>query len=76
MLQNAMCWEEVGERESVMVELIDQTKEVVSTVRKRLQTAQSPQKSYADNHRRTLEFSVGGDVFLKVSPVKGSAVLA
>jgi len=37
-------WEEVGEREPPKVELIDQTKEIVSTIRKRLQTAQSRQK--------------------------------
>ena len=36
-----VCWEEVGERESLKVELIDQTKEIVSMIRKRLQTAQT-----------------------------------
>jgi len=40
-------------------------------IRKRLQTAQSRQKSYADKRRRDLEFSVGDCVFLKVSPTKG-----
>jgi hypothetical protein len=34
-------------------------------------TAQSRQKSYADQHRRKLEFEVGDQVFLKVSPMKG-----
>ncbi|XP_017970465.1 PREDICTED: uncharacterized protein LOC108660709 [Theobroma cacao] len=33
-------------------------------------TAQSRQKSYADNRRRPLEFEVGDYVFLKVSPCK------
>ncbi|KAD7477216.1 hypothetical protein E3N88_00352 [Mikania micrantha] len=37
----------------------------------RLKEAQSRQKSYADKHRRTLEFNVGDKVFLKVSPCKG-----
>jgi hypothetical protein len=33
--------------------------------------AQSRQKSYADTRRRKLEFEVGDQVFLKVSPMKG-----
>src|SRR5215813_14059105 len=33
--------------------------------------AQNRQKSYADNHRRDLEFQVGDHVFLKTSPLKG-----
>jgi hypothetical protein len=34
-------------------------------------TAQSRQKSYADVRRRDLEFAVGDEVLLKVSPTKG-----
>ena len=34
-------------------------------------TAQSRQKSYAYQHRCKLEFKVGDEVFLKVSPMKG-----
>jgi hypothetical protein len=33
--------------------------------------AQSRQKSYADTRRRNLEFEVGDQVFLEVSPMKG-----
>jgi len=44
-----VCWAEVGEREPSKVELTDQTKEIVSIIRKRLQVAQIRQKSYADN---------------------------
>ena len=36
-----------------------------------IKTAQSRQKSYADQIRRGLEFEVGDHVFLKVSPMKG-----
>jgi len=67
-----VCWKEVEEREPSKIELIDWTKEIVSTIRKWLQTAQSKQKSYADNHRKPLKFNVGDHVFLKVSPVKGN----
>ena len=34
-------------------------------------TAQSRQKSYADHHCCNLEFEIGNQVFLKVSPMKG-----
>ena len=39
-------------------------------IKKRLQTAQSRQKSYADVRRRKLEFQVGDHVFLRISPTK------
>jgi len=42
--------------------LIDQANEVVKTIRKRLQAAQSRQKSYADTTRRLLEFEVGASM--------------
>ncbi|KAK6160712.1 hypothetical protein DH2020_004093 [Rehmannia glutinosa] len=35
------------------------------------ETAQSRQKSYSDQRRRMLEFSIGDQVFLKVAPMKG-----
>ena len=45
--------------------------EKINLIRKRLQTAQSQQKSYYDNLRRKVEFEVGDMVFLKVAPMKG-----
>ncbi|GKA51740.1 putative nucleotidyltransferase, ribonuclease H [Tanacetum coccineum] len=36
-----------------------------------MKEARSRQKSYADKHRRDLEFQVGDRVFLKVSPFRG-----
>ena len=45
--------------------------EKIKVVRDRLKTAQSRQKSYADVHRKDLEFQVGDWVFLKLSPWKG-----
>jgi len=53
-----VCWNEVGEREPSKVELIDQTIEIIKTIHKRLQAAQSRQKSYADIRRRPLEFEI------------------
>ncbi|GJU44170.1 putative reverse transcriptase domain-containing protein [Tanacetum coccineum] len=45
--------------------------EKIVQIRKRLKTARSRQKSYADKRRKPLEFKVGDRVLLKVSPWKG-----
>ena len=42
----------------------------VKLIRERLKAAQDRQKSYADNRRGALEFNVGDQVFLKISPWK------
>ena len=62
----------MGERKVSKIELIDQTKEIVSKIREKLRATQDRQKSYADTQRRPLEFDDGDHVFLKVSPLKGS----
>ncbi|GJV96031.1 putative nucleotidyltransferase, ribonuclease H, partial [Tanacetum coccineum] len=43
----------------------------VAVAKEKLKEARSRQKSYADKHRRDLEFQVGDRVFLKVSPFRG-----
>ncbi|GKB65074.1 putative reverse transcriptase domain-containing protein, partial [Tanacetum coccineum] len=48
-----------------------ETTDKVVQIKKRLKTARDRQKSYADNRRKPLEFSVGDKVLLKVSPWKG-----
>ncbi|GJW69543.1 retrotransposon protein, putative, ty3-gypsy subclass [Tanacetum coccineum] len=45
--------------------------EKVAVAREKLKEAQTRQKSYADRHRRALEFQPGEHVFLKVSPTRG-----
>mgnify|MGYP001507239398 CR=1 FL=1 len=42
----------------------------VQEIKKRLRAAQDRQKKYADRRRRSLEFSIGDQVFLKVSPLR------
>ena len=59
-------WLEVGESSSLGPEIIHEALEKVRVVRDRLTTAYSPQKSYADNRKRTLEFDVGDQFYLKV----------
>nr|GFC96263.1 hypothetical protein [Tanacetum cinerariifolium] len=39
--------------------------------KEKLKEARTRQKSYADKHRRSLEFQIGDHVFLKVSPARG-----
>ena len=53
------------------LEIIQMTSEKINSIRKRLQTAQSRQKSYYDHSRKKVEFEVGDMVFLKVSLMKG-----
>ncbi|KAK1431931.1 hypothetical protein QVD17_08737 [Tagetes erecta] len=66
-----ICWNEVGEKVIEGPELVRITNEKVAIAREKLKEAQSRQKSYADKHRRELEFKVGDHLFLKVSPCRG-----
>ncbi|GKV18307.1 hypothetical protein SLEP1_g28708 [Rubroshorea leprosula] len=69
--RSPVCWTEVGERSILGPELVQQSSEIVQLIKERLCAAQSRQKSYADKRRRDLEFEVGDQVFLKVSPTRG-----
>ncbi|GJU23010.1 putative nucleotidyltransferase, ribonuclease H [Tanacetum coccineum] len=66
-----ICWDEVGERLIEGPELIEITNEKVAVAKEKLKEARSRQKSYANKHRRDLEFQVGDRVFPKVSPFRG-----
>ena len=66
--RSLLCWTEVGKSFITGLDLIRDTSEKVSLIRKCLLTAQSQQKSYADVLRRPLEFEVRDQVFLKVMP--------
>ena len=67
-----VCWEEVGTRIFHGPTIIADTAVKVLQVREKLKTAQSRQKSYADNRRMKLEFQVGDGVFFKTSSMKGT----
>nr|XP_016462974.1 PREDICTED: uncharacterized protein LOC107786053 [Nicotiana tabacum] len=58
-------WFEVGEAELLGLDLVHQAMEKVKIIQERLKTSQSRQKSYADIHRRKLEFQVDDWVFLR-----------
>ena len=69
--RSPVCWAEVGDAPLLGPELVRETTEKVELIRRRLVTAQSRQKSYADRRRRPLAFEVGDHVFLKISPRRG-----
>ncbi|GKA53555.1 putative reverse transcriptase domain-containing protein [Tanacetum coccineum] len=62
---------EVGESKLIRPEIVQETTDKIVQIKERLKTARDHQKSYADNRRKPLEFSVGDKVLLKVSPWKG-----
>ena len=61
----------MGDNQLLRPDMVRETNEKIQTVREKMKTAQSRYKSYADKHRRGLDFDVGDHVFLKVSPVRG-----
>nr|GEV24303.1 reverse transcriptase domain-containing protein [Tanacetum cinerariifolium] len=66
-----ICWDQVRERVIKGPEMIEVTNVKVAVVKEKLKEARTRQKSFADNHRRSLEFQPGDHVFLKVSPARG-----
>ncbi|KAK6145824.1 hypothetical protein DH2020_019693 [Rehmannia glutinosa] len=53
------------------VDLVHEAMEKVKLIKERIRTAQSRPNSYADKRRKDLEFEVGDEVFLRLSPRKG-----
>nr|GFC12531.1 putative nucleotidyltransferase, ribonuclease H [Tanacetum cinerariifolium] len=62
---------QVGERVIEGPEMIEVTNAKVAVAKEKFKEARTRQKSYADKHRRALEFQPGDHVFLKVSPARG-----
>ncbi|XP_025616969.1 uncharacterized protein [Arachis hypogaea] len=54
--------------------MVAETTEKIKKIRERILTAQSRQKSYADQRRKLLEFEVGEHVFLRVTPTTGIGI--
>nr|GFD36836.1 putative reverse transcriptase domain-containing protein [Tanacetum cinerariifolium] len=54
-----ICWDRVGERVIEGLEMIEVTNAKVAVAKKKLKEACTRQKSYADKHRRSLEFQPG-----------------
>ena len=69
--RSPMCWGEIGDAPMLGPEEVKEMVEKVHLIRERMKAAQSHEKSYGNQRRRPLEFSVGDYVFLKVSPMRG-----
>nr|GEZ88300.1 putative reverse transcriptase domain-containing protein [Tanacetum cinerariifolium] len=69
--RSLVYWTEVREAQILGPELIQETTEKIIQIKQRMQAAHDRQKSYADLKHKSMEFQVGDNVMLKVSPWKG-----
>ncbi|GJW28472.1 hypothetical protein Tco_0045347 [Tanacetum coccineum] len=69
--RSPVLWAEIGESSLIGPELVQETTDKVVLIKEKLKAARDRQKSYADNRRKPIEFEVGDQVLLKVSPWKG-----
>ncbi|GKD31665.1 putative reverse transcriptase domain-containing protein [Tanacetum coccineum] len=69
--RSPVLWAEVGEGSFIGPELVLEMTDKVVMIKEKLKAARDRQKSYADKRRKPLEFEVGDQVLLKVSPWKG-----
>ncbi|GJW56088.1 putative reverse transcriptase domain-containing protein [Tanacetum coccineum] len=68
--RSPVLWAEIRESRLIGPKMVQETTDKVVQIKERLKVARDCQKSYADNRRKPLEFSVGDHVLLKVSPWK------
>nr|GEZ87561.1 putative reverse transcriptase domain-containing protein [Tanacetum cinerariifolium] len=61
----------VGESQLTGPKLIQETKEKIVLIKKRMKAAQDRQKNYADQKQKPMKFKIRDRVMLKVSPWKG-----
>ncbi|GJV27023.1 putative reverse transcriptase domain-containing protein [Tanacetum coccineum] len=66
-----VLWAENRESSLTVLELVLETADKVVLIKEKLKAARDCQKSYADKRRKPLDFEVGNQVLLKVSPWKG-----
>jgi hypothetical protein len=67
-------WTESGEKVIFGPNLVEEDKATVSSIQENLREARSRQESYANKRCRPLEFTVGDNVYLKVSSMKGMKI--
>jgi hypothetical protein len=66
-----LSWSETCQRKIFGPDLVVEAEDKVKVIQANLKTAQSRQKSYADQRKKPLQFQVGDFVYLRVSPTKG-----
>ncbi|KAK6150979.1 hypothetical protein DH2020_015911 [Rehmannia glutinosa] len=64
-------WHETKVASIPKVDSVREAMEKVKAIKERIRTARSRQKSCTDKRRKDLEFEVGDEVFLRLSPRKG-----
>jgi hypothetical protein len=64
-------WIEPGEKVIFGPNLVEEAKATICCIQDNLKAAKSRQETYANKRHRPLEFEVGNDVYLRVSPMKG-----
>ncbi|GKA69790.1 putative reverse transcriptase domain-containing protein [Tanacetum coccineum] len=69
--RSPVLWVEIGKGSLIGHELVRETTDKVVLIKEKLKAARDRQKSYADKIRKPLEFEVGDQVLLNVSPWKG-----
>ena len=67
-----LLWDEVGDHQLFVPDLIKESEEKVKLIRDRLKVAQSRQKSYANSKRKETVYEVGDRAYLRVSPLRGT----
>ncbi|KAL8120215.1 hypothetical protein AgCh_017382 [Apium graveolens] len=65
--RSPLYWDEVGENKVLGPELVQQTRDAIVLIRKRLEAAQDRQRKYVDLHRKYMDFKIGALVLLKVA---------
>ena len=73
--RSPMCWDDFTEVVTLGPDLLLQMTDQIKLLRDRIKAVLDHQKSYADLKRGPEEFEVGDHVFLRVSPMRGVAVL-
>lgn len=63
------CWVDASNRIEIGPEIIEKTTSKIRLIQERMRAANQRSTSYANKRRRDLEFQVGDEVWLKVSPI-------
>ncbi|GJW10531.1 putative reverse transcriptase domain-containing protein [Tanacetum coccineum] len=69
--RSPVLWAEIGEGSLIGPELVLEMTDKVVLIKEKLKAARDRQKSNEDKRHKSLEFEVGDQVLLKVSPWKG-----
>nr|GEU47679.1 putative reverse transcriptase domain-containing protein [Tanacetum cinerariifolium] len=69
--RSPVCWAEVREAQLIDPEIVQETTDKIIQINQTFQAARDRQKSYVDLKRKLVEYKVGDNVMLKVSPWKG-----